>query len=334
MSEPNRCCTDSPPEEDGLEKTGKAYRKQDMEVVERALVRLRRAEFRCDWSAEEESWDHLLNAGAIHKLMILPIYSWIQWWDLVIVLCVFWSAFIVPFRLAFLEFDEDPSSNEWFAADIIVDMLYICDTAMHFFRAIRRERDRKLIYTYRGIAQEYLLGFFWIDITAALPYDLIISYAEGLTFTRTLRLLRLLRIVNLVRAGSRLNIFPTTPQTQNMWRFLKCIGIFSFSCHWMACGYYLVAENTSKTAKNWIIVDELDGESLGNRYVAAMYVGVQLVMGGPFQAQTPPERSFYILARAWGAVVFAYVLSQIGVFISNRDAVSYTHLTLPTKRIV
>eukprot|EP00658_Telonema_sp_P-2_P066453 TRINITY_DN5546_c0_g1_i4.p1 TRINITY_DN5546_c0_g1~~TRINITY_DN5546_c0_g1_i4.p1 ORF type:complete len:189 (-),score=50.63 TRINITY_DN5546_c0_g1_i4:72-638(-) len=147
MSEPNRCCTDSPPEEDGLEKTGKAYRKQDMEVVERALVRLRRAEFRCDWSAEEESWDHLLNAGAIHKLMILPIYSWIQWWDLVIVLCVFWSAFIVPFRLAFLEFDEDPSSNEWFAADIIVDMLYICDTAMHFFRAIRRERDRKLIYT-------------------------------------------------------------------------------------------------------------------------------------------------------------------------------------------
>lgn len=261
---------------------------------------------------------------------------------------LFLMIYIVIFTPYFIAFDISTSSLDNPAAitDLIVNCFFMLDVLL-MFRCSYPNPDpnskEKLIKDRWMIAQNYLLGWFWVDIISSLPWSQILapvstsnaqSVAMVLRVTRLVRLLRLFQLTKVIRVLTRSNIKNFVSQMEaavgrTMMRMLQLLMLAFTLIHWSACVFYFTANVQGTSAQTWLMEYQLfildDNGQVGYsapnivRYICSLYWAVvtMTTLGyGDITPVTTAEKVVAIFIILIGATLFAYFSESLSVISS------------------
>ncbi|KAJ0009483.1 hypothetical protein NQD34_001185 [Periophthalmus magnuspinnatus] len=174
-------------------------------------------------------------------------------WDWLILLATFYVAITVPYNVCFtaVEIREDgvaSARNPPTVSDILVEILFIIDIVLNF-RTTFVSTSGQVVYDARSICIHYVTSWLFVDLIAALPFDLLyafnISVNFGVHLLKTVRLLRLLRLLQKLDRYSQYSAVVLT----------LLMSTFALLAHWMACVWYFIgrSEIESNSASSWDI---------------------------------------------------------------------------------
>lgn len=142
------------------------------------------------------------NVNGPDFLMIRNGSRFHKFWGIVIIILLFYTALVMPYRLAL---KEDDTNIIFFYIDTIVDFLFITDIIINFNMPIEKAYQSAPIYNRKIITLRYLMFWFWVDLLASIPINLIMklviedSSSLDLSGQRLIRMARLPRLYRLMR---------------------------------------------------------------------------------------------------------------------------------------
>uniref|UniRef100_A0A4W5MTC0 Potassium voltage-gated channel, subfamily H (eag-related), member 3 n=1 Tax=Hucho hucho TaxID=62062 RepID=A0A4W5MTC0_9TELE len=187
-------------------------------------------------------------------------------WDWLILLATFYVAVTVPYNVCFTVVggrDEGSSAprSPPSVSDILVEILFMLDIALNF-RTTFVSTSGQVVYDARSICVHYVTTWLFVDLIAALPFDLLyafnVSVYFGVHLLKTVRLLRLLRLLQKLERYSQYSAVVLT----------LLMSMFALLAHWMACVWYFIGRREIENSPNsWDIgwLHEL-GKRLGTPY--------------------------------------------------------------------
>lgn len=250
--------------------------------------------------------------------MLLPRSLFLRVWNAVIFSTVTAYAVEIPVRLVF-GYDPPAWLND---LDALGSVLFGVDVVMQFFTA--RMMDGKMISDREVIATEYVRGWFFFDLIAALPVDrMFLAMGTALGFSvpglalasRFVRMLRLLRIVHLV------GLLRGLQRHSSMHPGLLRMAILGFwillAAHWVAAGWL------------WILGIPAD-RSLFLSYLNALYWVVTTIATVGYGDITPdrsnPLQLIYTMCvMVFGVGVYGYLIGNMATMIANLDVARAQH---------
>uniref|UniRef100_A0A667WV95 Voltage-gated delayed rectifier potassium channel KCNH4 n=1 Tax=Myripristis murdjan TaxID=586833 RepID=A0A667WV95_9TELE len=260
-------------------------------------------------------------------------------WDWLILLATFYVAITVPYNVCFtaVEIREDGGSaarNPPSVSDILVEILFIIDIALNF-RTTYVSTSGQVVYDARSICIHYVTSWLFVDLIAALPFDLLyafnISVNFGVHLLKTVRLLRLLRLLQKLDRYSQYSAVVLT----------LLMSTFALLAHWMACVWYFIgrSEIESNSPSSWDIgwLHELakrlgtphlngsltmlgGGPSVRSSYVTSLYFALSSLTSvgfGNVSANTDSEKIFSICTMLIGALMHAVVFGNVTAIIQR-----------------
>ncbi|KAK3568333.1 hypothetical protein QTP86_004228 [Hemibagrus guttatus] len=173
-------------------------------------------------------------------------------WDWLILLATFYVAVTVPYNVCFtvvggrdeITTPRSPPS----VSDILVEILFMLDIVLNF-RTTFVSTSGQVVYDARSICVHYVTTWLFVDLIAALPFDLLyafnVSVFFGVHLLKTVRLLRLLRLLQKLERYSQYSAVVLT----------LLMSMFALLAHWMACVWYFIGrcEIESNTPGSWDI---------------------------------------------------------------------------------
>lgn len=95
-------------------------------------------------------------------------------WDLLISLILLLTCFVTPFNLAF---SDELDSIEWYVScNYAIDCIFFVDIVINFNTAVQNELYESIDDRYK-IAKNYITGWFFIDLMAIIPFEILIKWA-------------------------------------------------------------------------------------------------------------------------------------------------------------
>jgi hyperpolarization activated cyclic nucleotide-gated potassium channel 2 len=163
---------------------------------------------------------------------------------------IMYYAFAVPVRLGFSLDPQYPTLEHVFTICFALDILVNFNTALIGQGAL-------LVLDRGEIARDYLKAWFWIDVVATFPFELVIggdgengsgSSTAGVgklgRLGKIFRLLRIFKLLRILKLGRILKRFKNTTRWNPNWYLLgRTIAIMAFTLHWTACGYWWIIDN-------------------------------------------------------------------------------------------
>uniref|UniRef100_G3TYS9 Potassium voltage-gated channel subfamily H member 4 n=1 Tax=Loxodonta africana TaxID=9785 RepID=G3TYS9_LOXAF len=138
----------------------------------------------------------------------------------------------VPFSCSIL-MSPQTSLHHISLASLVVPPLVPLDIILNF-RTTYVSQSGQVISAPRSIGLHYLATWFFVDLIAALPFDLL--YVFNITVTSLVHLLKTVRLLRLLRL------------LQKLERYSQCsavvltllMSVFALLAHWMACVWYVI----------------------------------------------------------------------------------------------
>lgn len=87
---------------------------------------------------------------------------------MLLIILLIYTATYMPYKTCFIDNPSEASE----VIDSIVDALFTADIAVNFLSAVEMS-DGTVVYQPRKIAELYLLSWFWFDVIAVMPIQLI-----------------------------------------------------------------------------------------------------------------------------------------------------------------
>ncbi|XP_064439340.1 potassium voltage-gated channel subfamily H member 4 isoform X2 [Mirounga angustirostris] len=235
-------------------------------------------------------------------------------WDGLILLATFYVAVTVPYNVCFLGDDDTPiTSRHTLVSDIAVEMLFILDIILNF-RTTYVSQSGQVVSAPRSIGLHYLATWFFVDLIAALPFDLL--YVFNITVTSLVHLLKTVRLLRLLRL------------LQKLERYSQCsavvltllMSVFALLAHWMACVWYVIGRREMEANDpllwdiGWLhelgkrleepyVNGSAGGPSRRSAYIAALYFTLSSLTSvgfGNVCANTDAEKIFSICTMLIG----------------------------------
>ncbi|NXF34446.1 KCNH4 protein, partial [Nyctibius bracteatus] len=235
-------------------------------------------------------------------------------WDWLILLATFYVAVTVPYNVCFTGTEDSLSAaRSTIGSDIAVEMLFILDIVLNF-RTTYVSQSGQVVYEPRSICIHYVATWFFVDLIAALPFDLLYLFNVTVTslvhLLKTVRLLRLLRLLQKLERYSQYGAMVLTLLT----------SVFALLAHWLACVWYVIGrkEMESNDPQTWDIgwLHELGkrleapyinssagGPSVRSAYIASLYFTLSSLTSvgfGNVCANTDAEKIFSICTMLIG----------------------------------
>ncbi|XP_039674076.1 potassium voltage-gated channel subfamily H member 8 isoform X1 [Perca fluviatilis] len=173
-------------------------------------------------------------------------------WDWLILLATFYVAVTVPYNVCFTVvggWDEGNSTaprSPPSVSDILVEILFILDILLNF-RTTFVSTSGQVVYDARSICVHYVTTWLFVDLIAALPFDLLyafnVSVYFGVHLLKTVRLLRLLRLLQKLERYSQYSAVVLT----------LLMSMFALLAHWMACVWYFIGRKEIESPGSWDI---------------------------------------------------------------------------------
>uniref|UniRef100_A0A8C6Q1G7 Voltage-gated delayed rectifier potassium channel KCNH4 n=1 Tax=Nothobranchius furzeri TaxID=105023 RepID=A0A8C6Q1G7_NOTFU len=276
----------------------------------------------------------------VHKsrLILLHYGAFKAGWDWLILLATFYVAITVPYNVCFtaMEIREDGGTaarNPPSVSDILVEILFIIDIVLNF-RTTYVSTSGQVVYDPRSICIHYVTSWLFVDLIAALPFDLLyafnISVNFGVHLLKTVRLLRLLRLLQKLDRYSQYSAVVLT----------LLMSTFALLGHWMACVWYFIgrSEIQGNNPATWDIgwlhelakrlgtpyfltpLTSLGGPSVRSSYVTSLYFALSSLTSvgfGNVSANTDTEKIFSICTMLIGALMHAVVFGNVTAIIQR-----------------
>ncbi|KAK1159110.1 potassium voltage-gated channel subfamily H member 4-like isoform X1 [Acipenser oxyrinchus oxyrinchus] len=253
-------------------------------------------------------------------------------WDWLILLATFYVAVTVPYNVCFTAYDDcDTASRSTIVTDIAVEMLFILDIILNF-RTTYVSQSGQVVYDSRSICIHYAATWFFVDLIAALPFDLL--YAFNITVTTLVHLLKTVRLLRLLRLLQKLDRY----SQYSAMVLTLLMSMFALLAHWMACIWYVIGrkEMENHDPATWDIgwLHELGkrlespytnnslmgGPSIRSAYIASLYFTLSSLTSvgfGNVCANTDAEKIFSICTMLIGALMHAVVFGNVTAIIQR-----------------
>ncbi|XP_072301037.1 voltage-gated delayed rectifier potassium channel KCNH8 isoform X1 [Eucyclogobius newberryi] len=241
-------------------------------------------------------------------------------WDWLILLATFYVAVTVPYNVCFTvgggrdEGNINAPRSPPSVSDILVEILFILDIMLNF-RTTFVSTSGQVVYDARSICVHYVTTWLFVDLIAALPFDLLyafnVSVYFGVNLLKTVRLLRLLRLLQKLERYSQYSAVVLT----------LLMSMFGLLAHWMACVWYFIGRREIGSPGSWDIgwLHEL-AKRLGTPYFLS--ASPTLVPGSV--SGLPPNSSQWNMTGSEVVGQASWNSSQYFGNISAADAVSGT----------
>ncbi|XP_076738914.1 potassium voltage-gated channel subfamily H member 4a [Maylandia zebra] len=256
-------------------------------------------------------------------------------WDWLILLATFYVAVTVPYNVCFVSHDEDRDhrplvSRSTIGSDIAVEMLFILDILLNF-RTTFVSQSGQVVYDTRSICLHYCTTWFFVDLIAALPFDLL--YAFNITVTSLVHLLKTVRLLRLLRLLQKLDRYSQYSAVV----LTLLMSVFALLAHWMACVWYIIGRKEIESGNpvtwdiGWLqelgkrletpyINSTVGGPSLPSAYIASLYFTLSSLTSvgfGNVCANTDAEKIFSICIMLMGALMHAVVFGNVTAIIQR-----------------
>lgn len=229
-------------------------------------------------------------------------------WDLLIVIAVFASGLIIPYRMVS---GQDPADLIYWLITIIfcVDIIIIFNTDVKIGLDVLTDR--------KAVAKHYLTSWFFIDLIAALPlaslFELFSSHDvsgtlayQSMMLFRMFRLLKLVKISTTFKALQELIDIPPA-----LMRLIVFFFWFALIAHFMSLGW--IAIGASEAAR-----------SFGDQYIRALYWCITTIATIGYGDYGPNHDSnlqiiYTIIVQIIGVGMFGYIIGNVATLIVNID---------------
>lgn len=259
-------------------------------------------------------------------------------YDVLGLLMILITAVVTPFQLAFLTVEISWSSTSaLFWMDRFVDVYFLFDIGINFFRPITDHSRGVDIIHLTEIRKKYLKSWFAIDVVSTVPLDIIALFIPempvSLKAVRLLRLLRLMKLARMLRATRTLQHWQNKMNvTYTKVELLKIFVIIAFCAHWMACLWGLMANADWLAESENITWFDLMSHEAGQdpdliqdaygQYLLAIYFATMTLTTvgyGDIHPTNGPEHIVCILFMLVGGVTWAYLIGILTSIVTNLD---------------
>jgi hypothetical protein len=183
---------------------------------------------------------------------VLPDSNFRLGWDTIMTFMVIYYAIAVPVQLSF----GGKAGTAVDYIEIVFNCFFGLDIIINFCTGFKK--NGVLVRNRVKIAKSYLKGWFWIDLVATVPVDLLVNAlassgsggsggSGGSSATlrmnklfRMLRVFKLLRVVKIRRLFRRMEQY--TKLNPSIVRLAKTMVALVFVWHWIACAYWAIAQ--------------------------------------------------------------------------------------------
>ncbi|KAM9304731.1 voltage-gated delayed rectifier potassium channel KCNH8-like [Gastrophryne carolinensis] len=272
-------------------------------------------------------------------------------WDWLILLATFYVAVTVPYNVCFAAARDDSSSSRSppSVSDIFVEILFMLDILLNF-RTTYVSKSGQVVYDPRSICVHYATTWFFVDLIAALPFDLLYAFSVNVYFgVHLLKTVRLLRLLRLLQKLDRYSQYSAVVLTLLM-------TMFALLAHWMACVWYFIGQkeidfneigwlhefskrlgmpytpverfvlsvnsssHSNSSQANQTTVELVGGPSLRSSYITSLYFALSSLTSvgfGNVSANTDAEKIFSICTMLIGALMHAVVFGNVTAIIQR-----------------
>ncbi|XP_064408372.1 potassium voltage-gated channel subfamily H member 3 [Latimeria chalumnae] len=186
--------------------------------------------------------------AAIQKshLILLHYGTFKAGWDCLILLATFYVAVTVPYSVCFSVGKDGgltASLSHPSLCDLSVEILFILDIILNF-RTTYVSKSGQVIYNPKSICVHYARTWFFLDLVAALPFDLLHAFKVNVYFgVHLLKTVRLLRLLRLLQKLDRYSQYSAVVLTLLM-------TMFALLAHWMACIWYFIGQREVESSES------------------------------------------------------------------------------------
>uniref|UniRef100_A0A8C5R4L2 Voltage-gated inwardly rectifying potassium channel KCNH3 n=1 Tax=Leptobrachium leishanense TaxID=445787 RepID=A0A8C5R4L2_9ANUR len=244
-------------------------------------------------------------------------------WDWLILLATFYVAVTVPYNVCFAITRDDSISSRSppSVSDIFVEILFMLDILLNF-RTTYVSKSGQVVYDPRSICVHYATTWFFVDLIAALPFDLLYAFSVNVYFgVHLLKTVRLLRLLRLLQKLDRYSQYSAVVLTLLM-------SMFALLAHWMACVWYFIGQKEIEPdANRWLHefskrvgIKLTGGPLLRSSYITSLYFALSSLTSvgfGNVSANTDAEKIFSICTMLIGALMHAVVFGNVTAIIQR-----------------
>ncbi|XP_078135046.1 voltage-gated delayed rectifier potassium channel KCNH4 [Sander vitreus] len=249
-------------------------------------------------------------------------------WDWLILLATFYVAVTVPYDVSFMEYNSEAVERSASISDIAVEFLFIIDIILTF-RTTYVSQSGQVVYEGRSICLHYATSWFFVDLLAALPFDLL--YAFNITVSSLVHLLKTVRLLRLFRLLQKLDRY----SQYSSLVLTILMSVFAVLAHWMACIWYIIGRHeimaNTTFEVGWLnelgrrletpyINNTAGGPTLRSAYLASLYFTLSSLTSvgfGNVCANTDAEKIFSICTMLVGALMHALVFGNVTAIIQR-----------------
>jgi hypothetical protein len=189
----------------------------------------------------------------------MPEDSFVQSWQLFILLLLFYTTFVTTYEVSFIH-NDTLKIDALFFVNRFVDLGFLADMFVNFNMAYLDEQHL-LVKSRKKVQRHYLRGWFFLDGLSLLPFSLIgeLVASPKMKDMAGMRLLRMLRLVKLARLVRGLRIITPIMMASDLlmrqWAFVFAFCMLALFFHWSVCALMILtdlenAEPNWKTAVN------------------------------------------------------------------------------------
>ena len=257
-------------------------------------------------------------------------------WDLCISLILVFTCVMTPVDMAF---DDVGSHWDWILR--VIDCLFFIDCIIIFNSAFYDE-DFRIIENYKSIASSYIQSWFFVDILAIIPFDIIMmstvssddSGDNSASLNKIVRVVRIGRMYKLIKLTKLLRMLKVVKEKSKLFKFVQeyikigtgferlFFGLLIFiviihivSCLWIFFGQF-------DFIGSWLDSTDIEVMDSSTLYLTSFYfttTTVTTVGYGDFSANTIPEKIFCIIMMLIGVISFSLSSASLSSLLSNYD---------------
>mmetsp|Transcript_144261 Transcript_144261/g.462023 ORF Transcript_144261/g.462023 Transcript_144261/m.462023 type:complete len:798 (+) Transcript_144261:171-2564(+) len=287
-----------------------------------------------------KTYDDPLEWFACCPLMDPQTSPYLEKWDMVVTVALLITAIWTPYEVAFAHGSIAKMTHFVFFIDRLLDMVFIKDMGMQFMMSFPEEREgtTRWVRDRSKIITNYINGWFWCDLLAVVPFDLIVDMSSALSdeYAKDVKVVRLIRLFRLMKIGR------IVKKWQAAWgvsygqvALMKFFFITVLAVHWMSCMWGLLAlqkrdeEPDARTWLNGLFISKVFSEEEKTFYaqphcvyLISLYWAVMTLTSlgyGDIVAENLTEYCFSVFCFVASGLIWAYVIGSICGIISAMD---------------
>jgi hypothetical protein len=218
-----------------------------------------------------------------------------------------------------------------------LDALFIFDLHVNFTSALELE-DGEVDVRFKNIALKYIKGWFFLDIIACIPFQLLelISpnsgsggYNKLLRLARLPRLYRLLRIFRVFKTsklfkGSKSiqGVVKMIKMNTGVMKLIKVAGATLLLVHLMTCFWFLFAKFQDFKYDTWVVRINILDENYWHQYLWSVYWTLQTLTTvgfGDIGSVTDIEMFACCVWMIFGVGFYSFIIGNLSSIMNDID---------------